>query len=139
MRFWPQTPSRDRKRGPEKLGVARCAAQRERPADIRVQLLKKASVRNRSRDALAKEKKKRAEGPSHCKNFGHVFLLLTREKKILCFVGEPQVAHRRIVRSGKDGLADIGEHEALQKQTHAARDGRPGAIHEDDLAFVLQA
>src|SRR6266852_1634977 len=139
MRFWTQSPSRDRKRGSEKLSVARCAAQRERPADIRVQLLKEPTVLNRSRDVLAEETKKRAEGPRHREYLGHVFLLLPREKKVLRFVGKPQVAHLRIVRPGEDGLADIGEHEALEKQTHAARDGRPGAIHEDNLAFVLQA
>src|SRR5207253_11384656 len=100
---------RDRKRGSEKLGVARRAAQRERPADIRVQLIKKASVRNRSRNVLAEETEKRTEGSRHRKNFGHVFLLLMREKKVLCLVGKPQVAHRRIVRPGEDGLADIGE------------------------------
>src|SRR6266481_5781583 len=138
MRFRPQSPSRDRKRGSEKLSVARRTAQRERPADIRVQLLKEPTVLNRSRDVLAEKTKKRAEGPRHRENFGHVFLLLTREEKILRLVGKPQVAHRRIVRPGEDGLADIGEHEALEEQTHAARDGRPGAIHEDDLAFVLQ-
>src|SRR5712664_2092805 len=138
MRFWPQSPSRDRKRGSEKLSVARRATQRERPADIRVQLLKKPAVRNRSRNVLAEKTKKRAEGSGHREDLGHVFLLLSREKKILRFVGKPQVAHWRIVRPGEDGLADIGEHEALQKQTHAARDGRPGAIHEDDLALVLQ-
>src|SRR5260370_290170 len=125
MRFRPQTPPGDRKRGPEKLGVARRAAQRERPADIRVQLLKEPTVRNRSRDVLAKKTKKRAEGPRHRKNFGHVFLLLTRQKKVLRLSGEPKVAHRRIVRPGEDCLADVGEHETLQKQTHAARDRRP--------------
>src|SRR5216684_1572401 len=115
MRLWPETPPRDRKRGPEKLGVARRAAQRERPADIRVQLLKEPTVLNRSRDVLAEETKKRAEGPRHREYLGHVFLLLPREKKVLRFVGKPQVAPLRIVRPGEDGLADIGEHKALQQ------------------------
>src|SRR5436190_2549280 len=97
----------DGQRGTQELGIARRAAQRQRPADIGVQLLQDPRVRNRSREVLAEEIEERAERACHGEDIRHILLLLPGQKEILRLIRAPQIRHWRIIRSGKYGLSDV--------------------------------
>src|SRR6266849_11127383 len=103
-----------------------------------MQLLQNAGVRYRRREFLEEEVEKRDEGTGHCKNVGHVLLLLLGEEEVLGLIRAPEIGQWRVIRPGKYRLSDVRKDKSLQEQPHAPGDGGSGAIDQHDLALILQ-
>ncbi|SRR5260370_23311215 len=79
---------------------------------------------------------KRAKASTRVQNLGHVFLLARRFEEILRFVHEPQVRVSR--SSGENALPDVRQDEPKQEEAHSSGNAGTRAVHQDDLALVLE-